>query len=93
MAPILAHANIANAASGIIGMYIHTLEPFLTWSDFRMFANLQTSECNSLKEISFEFPGSSPSQIKATLSPLSSRCLSMQLSVMFVLPPENHFVS
>jgi hypothetical protein len=35
MAPILAHANIATAASGTIGMYIETRSPFLTPRDFQ----------------------------------------------------------
>ena len=45
IAPILAQASIANAVSGIIGIYIHTLEPFLTPSFFKTLANLHTSSC------------------------------------------------
>ena len=47
MAPILAHASIAKAASGIIGIYIHTLDPFEAPKFFKMFPNLQTLRCNS----------------------------------------------
>ena len=42
-APTLAHANIAIAASGTIGMYIITLSPFLIPLSLKAFENLQVS--------------------------------------------------
>jgi len=42
IAPILAHANIAYAASGIIGIYKITLSPFPTPNDLYTLANLET---------------------------------------------------
>ena len=85
-------ANIANAASGIIGIYIQTLEPLVISRFLNTFENLQTSSCNCLKEYDLESPGSSPSQIKAVFSDLSSRCLSRQFSLTFIFPFLNHSV-
>ena len=43
IAPILVQASIAKAASGIIGIYIQTLEPFETSRLFNTLENLHTS--------------------------------------------------
>ena len=42
IAPTLAHASIAIAASKIIGIYKHTRSPFITPNSFKPFENLQT---------------------------------------------------
>ena len=43
IAPILVQASIAKAASGIIGIYMQTLEPFETLRLFNTFENLHIS--------------------------------------------------
>ena len=43
IAPTLAQANIAIAASGTIGMYIIILSPFFIPRSFKAFENLQVS--------------------------------------------------
>ena len=46
-APILQHASMAIASSGIICIYRQTLSPFITPLDLRTFANFFTSISNS----------------------------------------------
>ena len=78
-APMRAHASIATAASGTIGMYTHTRSPLPTPFDFSTLANRHTSACSSRNVMRLSSPGVSPSHSSAGLSPRASRCRSRQL--------------
>ena len=94
IAPILAQAKTAIANSGIIGMYRQILSPFFPPLFFKTLANLHTSVYSSLYEIflvaSF---GLFATHFIAVWFPLFTKCLSKQFSVIFNLPPSNHFTS
>ena len=61
-----------------------------TPSDFRTFANFETSACSS-RYVNVRTSPGSPSQISAGLSPRVARCRSRQLDEALSFPPTNHF--
>ncbi len=68
IAPIRAHASIAYAASGTIGMYRQTRSPLRTPNVLYAFASRHVSASASPYVIFFTSVGSSPSQMIATRS-------------------------
>ena len=89
-APILAHANIEIAASGIIGRYIITLSPFLIPNDFKQFANVQTSLKSSSYVNDFWFSLGSFGSHNIEVLFLFLAFLSKIFSVIFNTPSLNH---